>query len=100
VLFHCSGKSESKEAIAAYPEIQREIRLALQICGRRLKAYLNRGERLQREHAHRMQIEKYLPHVGVALQAILSMDDCDRDLAVARLEILIERHRHIRGGSP
>jgi DNA topoisomerase-6 subunit B len=87
--------SESKEAIAAYAEIQREIRRALQICGRRLRAYLHRGERLQREHAHRMQIEKYLPHVGTALQAILGMSDSDRDLAIVRLETLIEQRRRI-----
>ena len=34
--------SEAKEAIATYPEIVKEIRLALQRCGRRLAAHLQR----------------------------------------------------------
>ena len=34
--------SESKEAIAHYPEIIKEIKLALQECGRKLGIYLRR----------------------------------------------------------
>ena len=34
--------SESKEAIASYPEIQKELRLGLQAVGRKLGMYLRR----------------------------------------------------------
>ena len=37
--------SESKEAIAHYPEIIKEINFALQECGRRLSVYLSRRRR-------------------------------------------------------
>ena len=40
--------SESKEAIASYPEIVKEIRLALQECGRRLGAFLRHRRRTPR----------------------------------------------------
>ncbi len=45
--------SESKEAIAAYPEIQREIRLALQTVGRKLKLYLHRRRRVKHQGERR-----------------------------------------------
>src|SRR5262249_1200064 len=41
--------SESKEAIADYDEIRKEIKLALQECGRRLGVFLRRRERAQSE---------------------------------------------------
>jgi DNA topoisomerase-6 subunit B len=59
--------SESKEAIEPYPEILREIRLGLQECGRELAQYLQRRMKLQREYERRVYIEKYLPHIGIAL---------------------------------
>ena len=41
--------SESKEAIASYPEIQKELRLALQSVGRKLGMYLRRRLRVKRK---------------------------------------------------
>ncbi|HMA79357.1 MAG TPA: DNA topoisomerase VI subunit B, partial [Candidatus Binatia bacterium] len=41
--------SESKEAIADYDEIRKEIKLALQECGRRLGVFLRRRERAKSE---------------------------------------------------
>jgi len=43
--------SESKEAIADYDEIRKEIRLALQECGRRLGVFLRKRERAKGEFA-------------------------------------------------
>ena len=37
---------------------------------------------LQREYERRIYIEKYLPHIGIALQEILELTDEERDLAV------------------
>ena len=42
--------SESKEAIANYPEIQKEIRLGLQGVGRKLGMYLRRRLRVKQQH--------------------------------------------------
>jgi DNA topoisomerase-6 subunit B len=55
--------SESKEAIADYDEIRREIKLALQECGRRLGVFLRRRERAQREFRRRNIFELYIEEV-------------------------------------
>jgi DNA topoisomerase-6 subunit B len=41
--------SESKEAVAHYDDIIKEMKLAVQECGRRLGAYIRRGARLRDE---------------------------------------------------
>jgi DNA topoisomerase-6 subunit B len=55
--------SESKEAIADYDEIRKEIRLALQECGRRLGAFLRRRERAKSEFRRRNIFELYIEEV-------------------------------------
>src|SRR5881628_2279994 len=55
--------SESKEAIADYDEIRKEIKLALQECGRRLGAFLRRLERADSEHRRRNIFELYIEEV-------------------------------------
>jgi DNA topoisomerase-6 subunit B len=55
--------SESKEAIADYDEIRKEINLALRECGRRLGAFLRRRERAHSEHRRRNIFELYIEEV-------------------------------------
>jgi DNA topoisomerase-6 subunit B len=62
--------SESKEAIAAYPEIMRELRLALQAVGRKLAVYLNRRKRVQQEGERREIFLRYLGEVATAVASI------------------------------
>ncbi len=81
--------SEAKEAIASYPEILKEIRLGLQQCGRQLAGHLHQQQRLKGEHAKRTHIEKYLPHVALALQEILELDDQQRERTSERLDDLL-----------
>jgi DNA topoisomerase-6 subunit B len=85
--------SESKEAVAAYPEILRELKLGLQECGRRLAKYLRHEKTLRREFEQRSRIEKYLPHIGIALQEILEISDAEREKEVAALDAALHRHR-------
>ena len=87
--------SESKEAVAHYPEIIKEIRLALNECGRKLGAFLSRRRREADEMKKRDFISRYLPQIGVALQEILELSDKDTDKAVARLEDILERSRKL-----
>jgi DNA topoisomerase-6 subunit B len=87
--------SESKEAIAPYPEILKEIRLGLQECGRELARYLRRTMKLQREYERRVYIEKYLPHIGIALQDILELTDDERDSAVSTLDDVLHKSRRV-----
>ncbi len=62
--------SESKEALAAYPEIQKELRLALQTVGRKLGLFLKRRERVKQEGSRRAVFVRYLPEVAQALAEI------------------------------
>jgi len=55
--------SESKEAIAEYDEIRKEITLALRECGRRLGAFLRRRERADSEFRRRNIFELYIEEV-------------------------------------
>jgi DNA topoisomerase-6 subunit B len=85
--------SESKEAIAHYPEIIKEIKLGLQDCGRRLGIFLRRRRREQDEEKKRSYIEKYIPHVAIALQEILGLSDAARERTIATLTEVLERSR-------
>jgi DNA topoisomerase-6 subunit B len=87
--------SEAKEAIAPYPEIIRELKLGLQACARRLAEYLHQEQRLKREYEKRTHIEKYLPHVGIALQDILGLSDAERERSVARLDEVLQHTRKV-----
>ena len=56
--------SEAKEAVAHYPEIIKEIKLALQECGRKLGMYVRKKMRV-REQSERANIfERYIPEVA------------------------------------
>lgn len=85
--------SEAKEAIEPYPELVREIKLGLQQCARRLAHYLQREHNLQNEYERRSYIEKYLPHIGLAVQEILALDDDARDAMVTRLDEALHASR-------
>jgi DNA topoisomerase-6 subunit B len=85
--------SESKEAVASYPEIAKELRLALQDVGRKLGIYIRRGMREADAEKKRSYIEKYIPHIGIALQEILSISDKERDKVCDTLKDTLERSR-------
>ena len=85
--------SESKEAIASYDEILKEIKLGLQECGRKLGTYIRKGKRLRAEYDKRSHIEKYIPHIGIALQEILDLSDVKRDETVDTLEDVLHKSR-------
>jgi DNA topoisomerase-6 subunit B len=87
--------SESKEAIAHYPEIIKEIQLAVQECGRKLGMYLRKRKRIQQELAKRSYIETYLPYIGEALQDILALKRRQVDVVVAKLKKVLEKSRKI-----
>ncbi|MGQ0613646.1 MAG: DNA topoisomerase VI subunit B [Planctomycetaceae bacterium] len=85
--------SEAKEAVASYEEILKEIRLALQECGRRVGIFINKRRRDADESRKRGFIEKYLPHIGIALQQILKLPDAARDKTCANLKTILEKTR-------
>ena len=78
--------SESKEAIADYDEIRKEMALALNEAGRRLRAFLRRRERASSEHRRRNIFELYIEEI---------VESCNRlkggKLATARLKDQLQK---------
>ena len=85
--------SESKEAIAEYDEIRKEITLALRECGRRLGAFLRRRERAYSEQNRRDIFELYIEEV---------VESCNRlkggRLPVAKLKEQLQKMAMRRTG--
>ncbi|MBU2502846.1 DNA topoisomerase VI subunit B [bacterium] len=87
--------SESKEAVAHYPEIIKEIRLALQEAGRQLQRHIRRREREKDAAKKQSYIQKYIPHIGDALQEILEISDAERNEVIETLTDTLERSRKL-----
>jgi DNA topoisomerase-6 subunit B len=62
--------SESKEAVAHYPEIIREIQLAAQECGRKLAAYVRKRQHAEYQAQRRSIFELYIQEVAQAIGKI------------------------------
>ncbi len=84
--------SESKEAVASYPEIIKETKLAIQDAGRKLSSFLS-GKRRAGEQKRRMQIfDRYAPEVASALASLTNSDIKPiekklKDLVASRIHI-------------
>jgi DNA topoisomerase-6 subunit B len=63
--------SEAKEAVAHYDDLMREMRLAVQECGRKLGQHLRARDRLLSEERRMSVFVKYIPEVAEALSDIL-----------------------------
>lgn len=87
--------SESKEAVAHYPEIIKELKLAIQDCGRRLGMHVRKQKRIKDEMVKRGYIETYLPHIGQALKDILTLKDNQVDSVLTKLTTILERTRSL-----
>lgn len=85
--------SESKEAVAPYPEIEREIKLALQECGRKLSAFLSKRRRHEESEKKKSYIKLYIPHIGIALKEILNLNQKEEKKIVDNLTDVLERSR-------
>ncbi|HVS13338.1 MAG TPA: DNA topoisomerase VI subunit B [Thermoanaerobaculia bacterium] len=75
VLVHLASvwvpfSSESKEAVADYDEIRKEIKLAVQACGRRLGQYVKRKQRARGEARRRETFNLYLEEVVRCVEGI------------------------------
>jgi DNA topoisomerase-6 subunit B len=92
--------SESKEAIAGYPEIQKELRLALQAVGRKLGMYLRRRAHVRQQGERRNLFLRYLDEVADAVSRINGIDRdelYDQLITVARkktaaADVILDEH--------
>jgi len=80
--------SESKEAVASYPEIQKELRLAFQTVGRKLGMYLNRRKKVKLEGERRNVFLRYL---GEVADAVTEINGADRDALYDQLLKVAQR---------
>ena len=62
--------SESKEAVADYDEIRKEIRLAMNEAGRRLASFVRKRDRAQMEFNRRNVFEAYIEEVADACKRL------------------------------
>lgn len=85
--------SESKEAIAHYPEIIKEIKLALQECGRKLALFIRRRRKTAESEKKKAFIQKYIPHIAIALREMLDLSDRQEQMIVRQLTDVLERSR-------
>ncbi len=85
--------SESKEAVAPYDEIVKETKLALQTVGRQLARHLSRRRKAADAERKRAYIERYIPHIGIALKEILELSDRQEKRLVGTLTDTLERSR-------
>jgi len=83
--------SESKEAIAHYPEIIKETVLALQECGRQLSVFLSRRRREAEMERKRNYILLYIPHLALGLKEILDLNDRQEKTIIGNLNKMLER---------
>jgi DNA topoisomerase-6 subunit B len=79
--------SESKEAIADYDEIRKEMKLALMECGRKLGTYLRKRQAMARQAERRDVFERYIGEIATAVHSITG------DNAKALYEALLKQAR-------
>lgn len=80
--------SEGKQAIASYPEILKEIKLALQDAGRKLAKYVRRKRKLREKQMRRQLFERYIPEVSKALSKLIKKNEKE---IYEKLERLIKK---------
>jgi DNA topoisomerase-6 subunit B len=81
--------SESKEAIAHYPEIIKEIKLALRDCGRKLASFLRSRERDRLQAKRRSIFEMY---IGELANSLAKLTDGNAGRIQRRLGLMAARH--------
>ncbi len=86
--------SESKESVAHYPEILKEISLALQECGRRLGSFLRRRDAERHDQRRRSIFEMY---IGELVDSLDKLTKVDRP--ALQKDLLLLAHKHTGDGN-
>ncbi len=66
--------SEGKQSIANYPDIVKEIKLALQDAGRQLSKFVRKQKRDRKRKMRRKLFERYIPEVAKSLNKLTQED--------------------------
>jgi DNA topoisomerase-6 subunit B len=62
--------SEGKQAIAKYPEVMKEVKLALQDAGRKLASYIRQIRKTREAQLRKELFEKYIPELAEDLEKL------------------------------
>ena len=79
--------------VGTYPEVLKQIKLAVQDCGRRLGSHVRRGKRLAEAEKKQDYIKSYIHHIGEALREILGLTEKREKQIIAKLTDTLERSR-------
>ncbi len=80
--------SESKEALAHYPDIIKELKLAVQEAGRRLQLYVAKKHRVQNQLERANLFERYMPEVADALSRLTGEN---KDILLDKLKAMTNK---------
>jgi len=80
--------SEGKQAIANYPEIVKEIKLALQDAGRKLSKFVNQRRRAKDSQLRKELFEKYIPELAESLE---KLTEKQKQKIIEELEKIIKK---------
>ena len=85
--------SEGKQAIANYPEIIKEIKLALQEIGRGLGSFLRKKAKIREKILRRQLFERYIPEVAKSLEILT---DVKAEIIKNKLEDMIKGRADVK----
>ncbi len=96
---HLMFKSQSKQALAEDDNLSKEIKLALEQVGRRLRAYVSKKQRHAESKKRALKFLQFAPHVARSIYNILLKDSTIRD-KLAKPEAIEERIVEASGKKP
>ena len=81
--------SESKEAVASIPEIEREIKLSLQECARKMRSHLRKKEKRAKAKDKFLLISKILPQIAEKSASIMEKPVPSIEKVIAKIMDII-----------
>lgn len=85
--------NEAKEAIASYPEIVKEMKLALQECGRKLGIYVHKKFKIKEQGERANIFEKYIPEVA---ESVAALSGESKEVLIEHLKKMIKKPEVIK----
>ncbi len=86
--------SEGKEAIAKYPKIIKEVKLALQDAGRKMAKFVRQKKHAKRLQQRRQMFERYIPELASALNSLTKED---KNKIIKGLERILKKNNKENG---
>jgi len=91
--------SESKDAVANIPEIEKEVELAVRDAARDLKTHLNKRRSLQKRRRKQTVIADILPKMAEKVATVTGRDPPNVDVSLARIMNNVLVRREVANGS-